>query len=254
MSHQNLVDEISDHRASVIARYREFFVGKPGVWPLLVYEFGAWLARNMPGALGYWSRNRLYAHQCGEVGPGVQWGQSISLRHAYKMRIGANSVFDDHCMLDARGAADGDFVIGQSVLVARSTILQTKSGFIRIGDHCTIGALCYIGSFGGISIGDHVGIAGHCYMGGARYETHRVDVPMKNQTKFSEGPIEIGEGCWIGAGVTILDGASIGAGSIIGAGAVIRADVPEMTIAMPQQKMIPMKRRTEDPNQESPST
>lgn len=242
MGKQDLIEEIADEKVSAIAKYRNFFVGQDGVSGLLKYELAAWLARGTPGALGYWLRSSLYSRMCGQIGAGVQWGQNVALRHASKMQIGANSAFDDECILDARGAARGEFVIGESVLVARGSTLLAKSGFLRIGNHSTFGSLCYIGSAGGISIGEHVGVGGHCYIGGGRYRGGDLDTPILRTPSYSEGPINIGDGTLIGAFVCILDGATIGKGCLIGAGSVVREDIPDYMVVTPHQRLVMVPR------------
>jgi maltose O-acetyltransferase len=43
-------------------------------------------------------------------------------------------------------------------------------------------------------------------------------------------PIEIGDGCWIGARSVILGGVRIGAGCVVAAGSVVTRDVPNNTL------------------------
>ncbi len=44
-------------------------------------------------------------------------------------------------------------------------------------------------------------------------------------------PIDVNDGCWIGAGSKILGGVQIGPGSIIAAGSVVINDVPKNSLA-----------------------
>jgi len=222
--------DIEGEGQSAISKYASFFVGRDGIAALLKYELITALAGARGGALGYWLRKQLYPRLCGRAGRGVQWGQQITLRHPWKMDIGARTAIDNHCLLCARGAAAGGFVIGENVLVARDTIIIVKHGFVRIGDHCSIGSQSLIGAAGGIRIGSHVLVAGQCYIGGGRYKTELDQGPMMAQGLYSRGPIEIGDDVWLGAGVKVLDGVSIGSGAIVGAGAVVTRDVPDYAI------------------------
>jgi len=52
------------------------------------------------------------------------------------------------------------------------------------------------------------------------------------QDAYSDGPIKVGAGAWLGTSAVVLDGATVGAGSVIGAGAVVNAVVPEHVIAL----------------------
>lgn len=197
---------------------------------LIKYELITCLAGPRPGALGYWLRKQLYPKLCGRAGGGIQWGQQITLRHPWKMKIGARTAIDNHCLLCARGAEVDGFEIGENVLVARDTIIIVKHGFVSIGDHCSIGSQTLIGAAGGIRIGSHVLVAGQCYIGGGRYNSELDQGPMMEQGLYSKGTTEIGDDVWLGAGVKVLDGVRIGSGAIVGAGAVVTNDVPDYAI------------------------
>ena len=231
-----------------LRKYQDFFVGSRSMGTLIRYELAQLLATYIPGASGYVLRKLLVVPLLGSAGDGVQIGRGVTFRHPGKMTIGSQTAIDDACALDARGVEKGAFNIGSDVLVARGTAITSKTdhGFIEIGDHCTIGKNCILSSSGGIRLGEWVGIGGDCYLGGGRYGTDRTDVPMMKQELYTEGPVVIGDDCWIGAGARILDGVEIGRGSIIGAGAIVREDVPEYTVVAPHQRLAQMPRAAKE--------
>jgi acetyltransferase-like isoleucine patch superfamily enzyme len=221
-----------------LRRYQDFFVGERGLGALVKYELAHILAAHTPGAPGYVLRKLMMIPLLGSAGDGIQIGKGVTFRHPGKISIGDQTAIDDLCVLDARGVESGEFHIGAEVLIARGTAMTAKTdhGEIEIGDHSTIGKNCILSSSGGIRIGKWVGIGGDCYLGGGRYSTGRTDVPMMEQDVYTEGPVVIGDDCWIGAGARILDGVQIGRGSVIGAGAVVREDVSEYTVVAPHQR------------------
>ncbi len=241
---EQVLANLANKRESAIAKYTKFFVGQSGLLALAKYEVVTSIIRPMPGAFGYLLRKWFYPVLFKYVGVGVHWGQNVTVRHPGKIEIGDRTAIDDECMLCARGALEGGFKIGKDVLIARASVIQVKSGFVEIGDNCSIGPQSYLGASGGIKLGKYVMVSGQCYLGGGRYRTDRADIPMAKQDIYSQGPVEIGDDCWIGMGVSILDGVKIGRGSVIGAGAVIRENIPEFTIVTPHQRMIMLKRET----------
>ena len=233
---------------SAFKKYQKFFVGKEGIWDLVQYEIAHMLAAPVPGALGYVLRKILMTPLLAKSGHGVQLGRGTSLRHPGKIVIGNHTAIDDGCMIDARGVQKGEFNIGSDVLIARGSVLTSKTdeGFIHVGNHVTIGKNCGLVSTGGILIGNWVGIADTSFIGGGRYRTENREIPMLKQQIYTKGPIEIGDDCWIGMGVQILDGVKIGKGSIIGAGATVREDVPEYTVVTPHQRLVMLPRVTDN--------
>ena len=221
----NRSEELPGQKKSALARYREFFIGQDSWGAFLKYELIVSLLSILPGGLGILLRSKTGRWIFSSAGHGVSLGSNISLRHPYKMHIGANTAIDNDCMLCARGCDAEGFRMANDVIVSRGTLIQSKAGNIDIGAHCSIGVQCYIGAVNDIKIGEHVLIAGQCYIGGGRYHLEPSDRHIKEQGSYSRGPIEIGDGVWIGAGVIIMDGISIGEGAVIGAGAVITKDV-----------------------------
>lgn len=245
---EDVLSDLGRKDRSALQKYQDFFVGSPRISKLIGYELAHMIASPTPGALGYVLRQFLMLPLLREVGHGVQIGRNVSFRHPAKISIGNDSAIDDNCFLDARPIEAGQFTIGEGVIVARGSILASKSdeGYLHIGDNCTIGKNCVLVSTGGLRIGEWVGLADTCYLGGGRYRTDRHDVPMMKQQPYSNGPITIESDCWIGAGVYVLDGVTIGRGSIIGAGAVVREDVPPYTVVTPHQRLIMLPRTTDE--------
>lgn len=231
------------HRAtSPRQRYADFYVGSDDLATLIRYEIAASLLSWLPGAVGLALRQACYPAIFAAAGTGVMWGRNIVLRHPGRIAVGDRVAVDDHCLLDAKGGGEIGIRIGADVLIARSTILQAKGGSITIGDHATIGSQTQFASVGGIVVGSHVMISGQCYFGGGRYKTDDPAQPIANQTLYSKGVLIIEDDVWIGAGAIIQDGVRIGRGSVIGAGAVIREDVPEMTVVVPNQRLVLLPR------------
>jgi maltose O-acetyltransferase len=96
---------------------------------------------------------------------------------------------------------------------------------IRIGDDSWLspGINIYSHQDVTISIGKNCDL-GHevCLVPG----THEIGDATRRAGAGTAGPIEIGDGCWVGARVVILGGVRIGAGAVVAAGSVVTADVP----------------------------
>ena len=227
MEKDRVVEKLSSD-GSALGKYSEFFVGRPGFLPFLKYELITMVATGTRGALGYMLRKLLLPSLLGSVGSGVNFGRGLSLRHPGRITLGDNVNIDDECALDARGGEI--FEIGQNTLIARNCQLMIKSGYLSVGNDCSIGAQCFIGSISGIRIGNKSIIAGQCYIGGARYKLERGPIAMVDQGIESKGPITIGNDVWLGAGVRVIDGVTIGDGAVVAAGAVVVSDVEPYAI------------------------
>jgi acetyltransferase-like isoleucine patch superfamily enzyme len=125
----------------------------------------------------------------------------------------------------------GNIEIGDYSVVQRSTILDSKGGFIRLGRECTVNPFCALFGHGGLTIGDYVRIAAHTTVIPANHVFSSTAVPICRQGLTRQG-IHIEDDVWVGANVTILDGVRIGRGSVIGAGSVVTRDVPPYSIAV----------------------
>jgi acetyltransferase-like isoleucine patch superfamily enzyme len=212
-------------------KYAALIVGRPGLGPLLRYEFVVTIAQSWPGALGLALRKTLYPLILGSCGRNVVFGQNVVVRHPHKIRIGSNVVIDDNCMLDAKGTSNHGIRIGDGVFIGRNTILSCKNGDIEVADGANIGFNCELFSASSVSIGANALLAAYSYVIGGDHDFSDPAKPVLEQSRTSAG-VTIGAGVWMGAGAKILDGVTIGEHAVVGAGAVVRNDVAPRAVAV----------------------
>ena len=220
------VNEISKKKVSLWHQYAALVVGKTDLLRLLKYELITFFLANLPGALGIYLRSKLYPLILGKVGSNVVFGRGITLRHPHKICIGENVIIDDNCMLDAKGQSNRGISLGDEVFIGRNSLIYCKDGDIQLQTKVNVGTNCQLFSSQQLSIGRGTMIAAYSYlMSGGRYDYHS-EVPLAEQSSYSQGPTVIGHGCWLGAKVVVLDGVFIGDPTVVGAGAVVTKDVP----------------------------
>jgi acetyltransferase-like isoleucine patch superfamily enzyme len=211
-------------------KYRELFVGKPGLGALLAYETAMLLSSWVPGALGLVLRSTMYRWILGSVGRNVVFGVNVTLRHPHKIHIADNVVIDDLCCLDAKGTDNHGITIGSGVFIGRNTILSCKNGDIVIEDGANIGFNCEVFSASRVRIGKDILMAAYTYLVGGDHLYDRTDIPVLQQGRTARG-IDVGDGTWLGTHVVVTDGSTIGRDAIIGAGAVVVGEIQEYAIA-----------------------
>ena len=241
--------ELFDEQRSKGDKYRDLFVGRPGLGALLLYETAMLLASWVPGALGLLLRSKLYPMILGSVGRNVVFGVNVTLRHPHKIRIGDNVVIDDLCCLDAKGTDNNGITIGNHVFIGRNTILSCKNGDIVIEDRANIGFNCEIFSASRVRVGKDILIAAYTYLVGGDHLYDRIDIPVLQQGRTAKG-IDVGDGTWLGTHVVVTDGSTIGRDAIIGAGAVVVGEIPEFSIATGIPAKVTRNRR--DPVSQEP--
>lgn len=212
-------------------RYRALVLGDSGWGRLLLYESINLVASDLPGAAGLLARRILYPSLLGSVGDGVVIGKGVTLRHPQKIHLGDQVVLDDYATIDARGAGESGIVIGDEVIIGRNAALLAKNGEIEIGAGSNIGASSFLVSRGGIQIGESALIGGECHVSGGAYHFDDPAAPVMDQGIYTQGPIVVGDGVWLGMKVGVLDGVRIGDGCVIGAGAIVTEEVPDYTVA-----------------------
>jgi acetyltransferase-like isoleucine patch superfamily enzyme len=225
--------DLLDAKKRLSAKYASLFVGKPGLWALLKYEFVQMFVTPVPGALGLWLRKIFYRRLLKKVGRGVAFGRNITLRHPHKIEVGDNAFIDDLAVLDAKGEANEGIRLGANVLIGRNTTLSCKEGSIEVGDFTNISANCSLLAETKIRLGKGCFLAGECYLvAGGNHPITDTSKPIMEQPSLAKGGIDIGDDVWLGAGVIVLDGVTIGKGSVVGAGAVVAASLPEYSYAV----------------------
>jgi acetyltransferase-like isoleucine patch superfamily enzyme len=229
-----LGEYLTSPAVSPVRKYQDVVVGDRRWWSLVRFELTTLLG-GLPGVAGLGLRRLLYPSLLGAAGANVVFGKGLTLRHPGMIRLGANVVIDDHCVLDAKGGAgDGrpaGIAIGSGVFLGRSTVLSCKGGAIAIGDHANLGLGCVILSESQVSVGDSCLFAAHCYLvAGGNHDFSRTDIPIIQQPSVSRGGIRIEPNVWLGARVTVIDGVTIGRDAVVAAGAVVTRDVPPFAV------------------------
>ncbi len=217
-----------------VALYREYVVGGASFWKLVTYELFINFTAGIPGALGLLIRKILYPRMISRCGKGIVWGRDMVLRYPQKVRMEDYCIFDDGCVLDAKGESNQGISIGSSCMFGRQTILGCKNSDIVIGNHVGLGAHCILHAVdtSPVNIEDHVVIGPKVYLAaGGNYHFDRTDIPIGQQGIDCKGGIRIGRNCWIGANTVILDGVSLGNDVIVGAGSVVAKDLPSWSVA-----------------------
>jgi acetyltransferase-like isoleucine patch superfamily enzyme len=224
-------DRLYGDRKSAIAKYRELVLGDAGILAFLRYEILTGVLGPIPGALGLALRKVFYRSLFEDVGRGVIFGRNLVIRHPDKISLGNGVVIDDYALLDARGGGENGIEIGDRTLIHRGSVVQAKAGPVRIGAETNVGAGSVIVSMGGTYIGDRVGIGGGCYISGGSFGIATKDGSLRDQQKYTKGPVRLDDKVWLGMRVTVLDGVHVGEGCIVGAGSLVTRDLPPYSVA-----------------------
>lgn len=82
-----------------------------------------------------------------------------------------------------------------------------------------------------IIIGDDVIFAPHVHISDHNHSFKDISIPIWAQGITSKGPIEIGEGSWLGFGCQVMSGVKIGKHCVIAAGAIVTKDIDDYCVA-----------------------
>jgi lipopolysaccharide O-acetyltransferase len=103
---------------------------------------------------------------------------------------------------------------------------------IRIGNGTSIVGACTLSAALSIRLGERVLFARNVYIADHMHRYDNVDAAVLDQGITRIGPVEIGDGAWLGQNVVIGPNVRVGTGSVIGANSVVLSDVPDYSVAV----------------------
>ena len=220
-------------QGSAFGAYRALMYGTMGLGKIIWAEILYTLIGGLGGAPGLFLRMKLYPALFKSCGRKVVFGKNVTLRHPHKIVLGDGVVLDDQCVVDAKGADNQGILLRDRVYVGRNTIIYCKNGDIEIGENVSFSANCIVFSSNKLTLKKNGVVAAFVYLlSGGEYDLDDPTPFALQKGTCTQGPLEIGEDCWLGAGAKVLDGASIGDRCVIGAGAVVNKPVPADSIAV----------------------
>ena len=220
-------------KGSAFGAYRALMYGDMGLGKIIWAEILYTLFGGLGGAAGLFLRMKLYPTLFKSCGRKVVFGKNVTIRHPHKIALGAGVMLDDNCVVDAKGADNSGIVLGDRVYVGRNTILYCKNGDIEIGENVSFSANCIVFSSNRVVMKKNSVVAAFVYLlSGGEYDLDDPTPFALQKGTCTKGPLEIGEGCWLGAGAKVLDGAGLGDHVVIGAGGVVNKPVPANSIAV----------------------
>jgi acetyltransferase-like isoleucine patch superfamily enzyme len=155
------------------------------------------------------------------LGRNVIIGRGVRVEHPECISLGDGVHLNDHCWL--------------SVITENR---ETGRPLLTLHPELSIGPGTYIGRFGTlacvnrVSIGANVLIADRVFIGDSQHGIARTDLPIREQYMTSPGPVEIGNGTWLGINVAVLPNVKIGRNCVIGAHSVVTRDIPDFCVAV----------------------
>lgn len=190
-----------------------------------------------------WYRLRLKS-----VGSGSFFTGKVEIRGGQLIEIGAHCLIEEGAVLWA--SPNARLQIGQGCFVGRGALLKAngrleigrgvyilKGAEIQAGHHVILGQNAWIARDCKI-MGDEIEIQKDCILGPDVIlvnADHRFDA-VSGQVTMSAvpttNPIQLEEGCWVGARSVILKGVTIGKGAVIGAGAVVNKSILPYEVAV----------------------
>jgi radical SAM protein with 4Fe4S-binding SPASM domain len=222
--------KMSKAQKSPLKTYIALTSGGNSFIKFVLYELLTSLLGPIPGAVGFFLRQKLYPSMFRKAGQKPIFGRNIVIRHPDKIEIGDHVTIDDNSLIDAHGAGSEGILIEDQVIINRNCLVQAKAGPIRIGKRSSIGSYSIITSVGGIEIGEAVLITGRCILNPGSYHSNDPNSLIVDRGASAMGPIKIEDNTYIRVGAMVVEGVKIGSNAVIGPGAIVETDVPSKSV------------------------
>ncbi len=166
---------------------------------------------------------------------GRAWGKGFSVGVS-----GAFASFGSRTVIQppVRVSGESRIALGSGVFVGPGSWLQAleeHSGnglAIEIGDGTSIVGNCVLSATQSVRLGRKVLLARNVYIADHMHAFEDPARAVLDQGITRVGPVEIGDGAWLGENVVVGPGVRIGCGAVIGANAVVLDDVPDHSVAV----------------------
>lgn len=155
---------------------------------------------------------------------------SLAVRSSFA-RFGSRSVIEP----PLRVWGEDRISVGDDVFVGAGSWLQAfdaESASIEIGDGTSIAGSCVLSAAVSIRLGKRVLLARNVYVADHMHEFERASFAVLDQGVSRRGPVEIGDGAWLGQNVVIGPGVRVGRGAVVGANSVVLVDIPNRAVAV----------------------
>lgn len=152
--------------------------------------------------------------------------------YGIKLPLNKKICFGTHVKL---GSGTRVYFYSGSLQVEKDTVICNYSkiivggGKLKIGENCLLGEYGIYNTFADLIIGNDVITADRISFVTNIHQYENIDQPIKNQPSVS-GPIEIGDGTWIGMNATILANTHIGKNCVVAAHSVVKGDFPDYCV------------------------
>ena len=127
--------------------------------------------------------------------------------------------------------------IGDDVFIGSDSWLQVLESdgdgiAIVVGSGTSIAGSCVLSAIDSIQLGRKVLMARNVYIADHMHAFEDVGRAVLEQGIARVGPVEIGDGAWLGQNVVVGPGVRVGRGAVVGANSVVVQNVEDFTVAV----------------------